>query len=127
MTDLKTTVEPIEPITVTVVGGTGDGGASPLTTGTVGTTPDHQPNIVVKVVTPLATLVIRFVNNFFIIFIPLVGAGMGSDLLPATDFENLVIKCAKLAVGAAAFAFIKDVATIFSGLERKFPLWTGSV
>lgn len=130
MTDpIKVETAPIEPVTVTVIGGTGDGGA-PLTTGTVGTTPDHQPNFVALVVTPLAAILIRFVNQFLTTLVGLVAAGMtpaGGKLLYTSDFVHLVMTCATLSIAGAGLGLLKDCLTIFSKLEKDHPLLTGSV
>lgn len=129
MTDpVKMSTEPIVPVAVTIIG-TGDGG-TPLTTGTVATTPDHQPNLIAVVVTPLRAIVVRFANQFFTTLVGLVGAGMtpaGGRLLHATDFYHLVMICASLSVAGAGFGLIKDLVTIFGRLENKYPLLTGSV
>ncbi len=85
----------IAPVVVTMVG-TGDGGGSPLTSGTQAKTPDHQPDLVVNVVTPALAIAVRFVNLF-------------------------------LTTIVATMGLLKDLVTIFSGLERKFPLASGSV
>jgi len=127
MADDKTVVEPIPPVPVTIIGtGTGNGG-SPLTTGTVGTTPDHQPNLVVNVVTPLMAIAIRFLHNYVLLMVTLVGAGMTTDKIPARDFAHLLMWSAELSVAGAAFGLLKDLVTVLGRLENKFPLLTGSV
>jgi len=103
---------------------------SPLTTGTVATTPDHHPNIVVNVVSPLVAIVVRFLNLFLTTLVGLVVAGMtpaGGKLLYTSDFVHLVALCASLALPGAAIGFGKDLITVFSRLEQKYPLLTGSV
>jgi hypothetical protein len=123
MTDVKT--EPLPPVPVTIIG-TGDGG-SPSLAGTIATTPGQQPNLLVVVVTPLAAITVRALNNFFTMLVALVGAAMTSNVIPASDFWHLVLKCATLSVAGAGLGALKDIVTIFSKLENKFPLLTGSV
>lgn len=118
-------LEPMQPVQVSIIG-TGDGGA-PLTTGTTASTPDHQPNLVVRVITPLTALIVRFVNTYLTTLVGLVAAGMTSNIIPATDFGHLVLACAKLSIAGAGLGALKDLLTIFSGLERKYPLATGSI
>jgi hypothetical protein len=123
------TTEPLPPVAVTVIGGTGDGGA-PLTSGTIATTPDHQPNLVTTVITPIAAIVVRFVNQFLTSLVGLVMAGMtpaGGRVLQADDFLHLVLTCAGLSVAGAGLGLLKDLVTIFGRLEGKYPLLTGSV
>jgi hypothetical protein len=113
-------------VVVTVIGGTGNGGA-PLTTGTKATTPDHQPNLVVRVINPLVALAVRFAYAYLTMLVGLVAAGQTSDIIPAKDFVDLVLACAKLSVAGAGFGLLKDCLTLFSQLEKKYPLATGSV
>ena len=120
-------VPQIPPVEVTVIGdGTGNGGA-PLQSGTVLATPDHQPNVIVTVVTPIAAIVIRFLNNYLTVLLGLVTAGMATNIIPARDFEHLVIKCATLSLASAGLGLIKDLVTVFGRLEQRYPLMTGSV
>ncbi len=126
MADDKTA--PIPPTEVTIIG-TGTGG-SPLTTGTLAATPNHQPNLVVRVITPMVAITVRFINLFLTTLVGLLVAGMtpaGSHLLYTSDFVHLVATCAGLAVPGAGLGFLKDCVTVFGKLEAKFPLATGSV
>ena len=120
--------EPTPPVTVAIIG-TGDGG-TPLTSGVTAVTPGHQPNLIVTLVTPLVAILVRFVNQFLTTLVGLVGAGMtpaGGRILHADDFVHLVLTCASLSIAGAGFALIKDCVTIFSKLEQKYPVGTGSV
>lgn len=128
MTNDKTSIESIAPITVTMVGsggGTGDG--APISNNQMLHTPDHQPNVIVKVVTPIVALLIRFGNAYVTALVGLVTVGLTTDALPAADFYHLVVRCAGLSLAGPAVAAAKDAITIFQGLEKKFPLLTGSV
>ncbi len=109
--DMKTA--PIEPVTVTVIGGTGEG--SPLTTGTIGTTPDHQPNLRVNVVPTLVAVVVRSLHLFFLT--------LSGSLVTEHSLRSSVI----VALGATGLGVVKDCVTVFGGLEKKFPLLSGSV
>jgi hypothetical protein len=123
----KTVPQTIEPVVVTMVGtGTGDGGA-PIPNGLSLTTPDHQPNIVVKVVAPLAAMAIRFANSYVTTLVGLVTVGLTSDVLPASDFGHLIARCAGLSLAGPGVALMKDIITILGNLEKKYPLLTGSV
>lgn len=113
------------PLKVTVISGTGDG--TPIQTGTVGQTPDHQPNLVAVVVTPIAAITIRFINAYLSSLVGLVtGAGI-TGVIQASDFVHLVAKCAGLALAGPAVGLIKDLITVLTGLEKRYPLATGNV
>jgi hypothetical protein len=119
----------MEPIAVPVISTKEvSGGPTPLATGTVATTPEpNQPNIRLVVITPMVAIFIRFANTYFTTLVGLVGAGLISDAIPATDFVHLVGRCAQLSVAGAGFGLLKDIVTVFGRLENKYPLMTGSV
>lgn len=122
----KVVTAAIEPVSVAIIGGTVPAG-SPLTTGTTATTPDHQPNLVVTVITPIMALLIRALNVYVTAVVGLLAAAMTSNAITAPDFAHLLLKCAGLAIGGTVVMLLKDIVTVTSGLERKFPLATGSV
>lgn len=124
MTDKLSPPEPMGPLQVTVIS-TGDG--KMIDSGTVGTTPKNQPNMIVRVINPLVAIGVRFVNAFLTILVGLIGAEMVTNVIPYTDFFGLVLACAKLAVSGAGVGLLKDLATVFGKLEHKYPLATGSV
>lgn len=129
----KTTNEmPLQPVSVTVIGtGSVSGGPAPMQSGTVATTPaEHQPNLLIKVITPLTALGVRFANAYFTTLVGIVTAGMtpyGSQIMPTHDFADLLTKSALLAISGPTVALLKDLVTIFGRLENKFPLLTGNV
>lgn len=129
MTDEKMTpATPIESVKVVMISGTGTGdGGAPIPSGQMAVTPDHQPNLVVQVVTPIVAIAIRFANAYLTALVGLVLAGMTTDALGTQDFSHLVVKCTSLSLAGPAVALAKDLITILSGLERKFPLATGSI
>jgi hypothetical protein len=125
---------PIAPVSVAVVGSlptmmTGTGTGSPLTTGTVGTTPDHQPNIVLNVITPVVAITVRAVTLFLTTFsaaLAVAGVG-GKDVLPVADMQHAINLAMWMGLSAAGVGTVKNLITIFSGLEGKYPLGTGSI
>lgn len=125
MTDQKSATFDLPPVAVTVIGTKSDAIPAP---GTVAVTPkETQPNLIVNVVTPLAAILIRFVNAYLTMLVGLVSAGMATNIIPAQDFGQLVLACAKLSVAGAGLGLLKDLVTVFGKLEQKFPLLTGSV
>lgn len=126
MSEEKTTVSrPVEPVTVSVVS-TGD--ASRLPSGAVGETEGaHQPNVVVQVIQPLTAIGVRFANTFLTAMLGIVTGGAATNIIPFTDFWDLVLKSCGLALSAASYGLLKDLVTIFGRLEQKNPLLTGNV
>ena len=121
----KSVTEVVQPVVVSVIGGTGDGG---LKQDTVATTPGSQPNLVVQVVTPIVAVAVRFINTYLVTLSGLIVAGgVLTKAIPAGDFIALVKVCGGLSLGVAGVGLIKDLATVFSGLEKRFPLASGSV
>lgn len=125
MPDEKTSVQPIAPLPITMIGTSGAG--SPMVDGQVVVTPDHQPNIVVRVVTPLVAIAIRFANAYLTALLGLVTVGLTTNAITAPDFLHLVVKCAGLSLAGPCVALAKDAITVLGGLEKRFPLLTGSV
>jgi hypothetical protein len=122
---IKLSTEPILPVNVTVIG-TGDGG-TPLRTGTTGVTPDHQPNLAVNVISPVVAIGVRFINTFLTTLLGILTGALATNVITASDFAHLIYKCAGLAVAGSVIGLIKDTVTIFSRLEQRFPLGSGSV
>ena len=49
---------------------------------------------------------------FFTVLAGLIGAGLGTNLIPATDFADLLVKSAQLSLVAAVAGLVKDLATV---------------
>ncbi len=130
MADDKTDVVAVPTVTVAVVG-TGDGGLTHPLHDTIAVTPDHLPNVSVKVIAPLVAIGVRF-GNIYLNSLSgfLVAATMtpqGAKLLGGREFSHTLYVCAGLAVAPAMVGFVKDLVTIFGKLEGKYPLLTGSI
>jgi hypothetical protein len=128
--DGKTTEpRPVEPIKVAMISGTGDG--SRLPSGTVATTEgEHQPNLVVRVVTPTVGIFVRAVHLMGKTVLGLLGGAMtpkGQDLLWTGDFWQLLTTCVVLSITVVAVGILTNVVTVFGDLENRFPLLTGKV
>jgi hypothetical protein len=119
--------EDLAPIKVTIIGAgpSGRGTALPET-GTILQTPGAmQPNVVVEVVKPVVAVIIRFIVAYLTSLVGLISAGMtpaGGKVLYTSDFYHLLLTCASLALAGPALGAIRDMVTIFSKLESKFPL-----
>ena len=121
----------IPAVEVTIIGagaGAGTSSGAPIPSGTMLATADHQPNVIVNVVTPLVAIGVRFGNSFCVSLAgSLAAGGLTEKLIPHVDFTTLVQGSVMLAACIAGVGLLKDLATVFSGLEKKFPLASGSV
>lgn len=122
-TDGKTTVSrPVTPAVVTMIG-TGDG--SKLPTGTIARTDgEHQPNVIINVVTPIAMILLRGTKAFMVSFVGVVGVGGPTGIIPAHSFWELAMKAASLSVGVGVLAGANALVEVLTKLDQKFPSWT---
>ena len=127
MTPQDTVHTPQAPMVVALVGGPRDADGPTLPSGTVLITPGRQPNLVVQAVTPLAAVLVRFLNAYLTMVVGLVTAGLTTHAIPAHDFLSLLTTCAGLSLAGPALGALKDVITILTNLEKKYPVWTGNV
>lgn len=119
---MKTTE--VSPIVVTVVGKGSEVGVS----GAIGVTPDNQANLITRVISPLMALAVRFGHRF-------IDALIGAEALKTLDTMadwNLIqggaFKAAlMIALATAVWGLIRDLGTVFTKLEGRFPLSTGNV
>ena len=129
--DKKMTESTEVPIVHTTVIGVGPSMPEHLPSGTVAVTPGAaQPNLVLRVVTPLLAVAVRFGFTFGGQVVGLLTAAMtpqGSKILYTGDFFELLLTCASLSLPWAVLDLIKNLVTIFKGLEGKYPLLTGNV
>ena len=112
----------IAPVAVSVIG------VSDSKTPTVVVTPDHEPNYIVTFISPIVAIFVRFGYEFCISLAGSMAAGgITTSVLPHTDFISLLKPAVFLAACIAGIGLLKNLATVFSGLEKKFPLASGSV
>ena len=122
MSDLKV------PMPVAVIATT-DNGAVPTDQRFVAHTPDEQPNLYVRVITPLLAIAIRAANLFFIAFTGALSvAGIDpTGTVKVADFKHAIIFAAWSGFVAAFIGTAKNLVTVFGNLEGKYPLSTGSI
>jgi len=109
-----------EQTTAVVMGGTGTGTGD----GQVIITPQGQPNIILKVVTPFMVLLIRAAKTYVQTLSGLMAtsiSGSASQILPAGDFFHTLTVCAGLSIGAAVMSILTNLPILFSELGEKFP------
>lgn len=124
-TEKTTESRPVNPVQVAIID-TGD--VRKLSSGTEAVTPgEHVPNIVTQVIPPIMAVAVRFANTFLTVLLGLITGSLATNVIPAHDFLDLVLKCAGLSVAGAGIGLVKDLVTIFGRLESKYPLATGSV
>jgi hypothetical protein len=116
----------MEPVRVTIVGGTGSGNSSTQTI----VTPAGQRNIIATFVPTALALLVGWVDTFLTVFLAVSGIGAVSSI---DAVKSLIPTHAALggavmeeaifyAFTAATFALLKDIAVIVSKLKQKFPL-----
>lgn len=122
-TDHKTTASrPAVAVVVTMVG-TGDG--SKMQTGTVAVTKgEHEPNVIVKVVTPVAMIFVRGLKAFMVSFVAILPVAGASGIIPFHGFVDLMIKAASLSFGVGVVAAGNALVEVLTKLDQKFPSWT---
>jgi len=118
MDDYKTVTTEVKSDAKTMIGGTGDGTIKQQ----LMETPQGQPDVVVSLVPTALAVLVRAVETFLTILVSLIGAGMTTSVIPATDFMDLVGKCASLSVAGAGFGMLKDLVVIAGRLRKRFPL-----
>lgn len=116
----------LDPVHVTIVGGTGSGNA---TTQTI-QTPAGQRNIIATFVPTAVALLVGWIDTFLTVFLAISGIGAVSSIdavkalvpshqaLGGAVFEEAIF----YAFTAATFALLKDLGVIVSKLKQKFPL-----
>ena len=127
LTATKTLPQAIPPVTVTVIGDAVPSGA-PIPSGSVLTTPDHQPNVIYTVISPIVAILVRFGNTFCVSLAgALAAGGLSTSVIPHAHFIEVLKPSIILAAYIAGVGLLKDAATVFSGMEKRFPLASGSV
>ncbi len=123
MTDDKPLTTLTPPVTLNVIG-TSDG----LVDGTTAKTPADQPNVLIKITSPIIALAIRFGNEYCVSLAgALMAGGLTVKIMPHTDSLQLLSLSAFLALCTAGIGLLKNSATMLGGLEKKFPLGSGSI
>ncbi len=107
------------PVQIMAIGtGTGTGGPKEQLV----ETPEGQPDVLVRYITPLVAILVSAAYTFLTVLVPTVSAGMTTNLIPATDFMDLLGKCASLSVAGAGLDILKNLITLFTTLKQKFPI-----
>lgn len=116
----------IEPLPVTVIGvRTADSGA-PIADGQIVQTPDHQPNLVVKVVRPVVAIAIRAAFIFVKTLLGGLGLTTGAQVTGAIPWATWHLALV-FALTAAGVEVLWSLVTVLGDLEKRHPLLTGSV
>lgn len=87
-------------------------------------TPRGQADVLVRVISPVAAIVIRAAKTYvqsLTGFLAASGLGMAPSVLPAGDFWHLLAKCAGLALAPAFMSTLYNVSTLLTALGDKYP------
>ncbi len=122
MSEQKTEEVPLAPIQALVIGtgadmATGDGTIAGDDKKQVIVTPHGLPDIVVTVISPLLAIIARAGNVFFQTLVGLIVIGP-TGLIPVNTWRVSVL----IAATAGVVCVLQSLVTIFSNLEKKFPL-----
>lgn len=116
---------PTEPIHVTIVGGTGDGGMSQQEL----KTPFGQPNVIATFIPTATALAVRFLDTFLTVLLSISGVGALTSidaikaLVPThSAFGGVFEEAAFYAFVAASFGLLKDIGVIVAKLKARYPL-----
>ena len=88
-------------------------------------TPPGQPDIVVKVITPIVAIIIRAAKAYLQTLLGLLSAsafGMASTVLPAGDFLHTLKICAGLSVASGVMSLLTNVSVLLTALGDRFPI-----
>jgi len=111
--------EPMAPMQATVISsGTGDGSIVKQ----VIETPAGQPNIIIRVISPLFALSIRFAETFLTAFMGGTGLDTITTWAQIVDLKVSVETIFYLALATAALGLGKDLIVILGRLKQKYPL-----
>lgn len=91
------------------------------------TTAGQYPNVVFHVIGPARAIFIRFIRLWLGSFTTTIPTGATGLVDLGPTFPAIVKAAAVIATIAALLGLAKDLFTIFSGLESKYPLSTGGV
>jgi hypothetical protein len=116
----------IEPVHVTVVGGTGAGDSMKQEI----VTPAGQPNVIATFIPTATALLVRWIDTFLTTFLAISGVGAAisidaiRNLVPShTALGGAVMEEAVFyAFVTATFSLLKDLTVIVGRLKAKFPL-----
>lgn len=84
-------------------------------------TPRGQPDIIVRVVTPVAAILIRAAKAYMQTLTGLLAAGLTTTALPAKDFVHLVYLCAGLSIASGAMSLLTNTTLLLTALGDKYP------
>lgn len=133
MPDEKTTESrSVDPVVVTVIT-TGDASRLPSTT-EAKTEGAHMPDFIVQAFSPTRALAVRFGYMYFFTLNGFLAPKMlpaSSDpviaAIQAADFFHLFQTGCLIALVPAVGSLLKDIGVVFTRLQQKYPLLTGSV
>lgn len=118
---VKSSTSDLVPVHALVIGsGTGDGGS--VKNNAVGETPENQPNIVIRTITPLMVTTIRAGKIYVQTLLGLITAGaVKPELLGVHDFTAVLYSAAYLSVASAGMSVLTSALELLTELNQKYP------
>lgn len=87
-------------------------------------TPFGRPDVLVKVVTPIAAILVRAAKTYMQTLLGLLsaaGLGMASSTLPPGDFLHTLKICAGLSIGSGVMSLLTNITLLLTALGDRFP------
>jgi hypothetical protein len=84
-------------------------------------TPAGRANLLIKVISPIAIILVRAAKAFLDTMLGVMTAGPVTGLIPASDFGHLLIVSASFSVSAAGFSIIRSLIELFSKFDQSHP------
>src|SRR6185295_97993 len=101
-------------------------GPMPLPKVTIAETPGLFPDVIIKTITPLASILIRASRAYVTTLISLMGAsmtGLGGDALVYHNFFHNLRDYAAVALAAFVWSAIQNSGELLAKLDQKFPMF----
>lgn len=118
--DQSTDPNVTKPLVVTVASLAGTGTGSGLIE-----TPHGQQNVYLKVVSPLAVIGVRALRVYLQTMLGVVMAGPATGLIPARDFNHLLLIAASVSFGAAVICILQNAVELLAKFDQSHPTLAG--
>jgi hypothetical protein len=87
-------------------------------------TAEGQPNIKVQVLQPLTIIAVRAMRVFLQTLLGVLTAGPVTGLIPAKDFNHLLVTGASVAVGATVICILQNAVELLGRYDQSHPTLT---
>ncbi len=96
-----------------------------IPSGLVGITPNTHKNVLIQVINPLTTMLVRALKVFIQSIVFLMPAVSVTNLLPASDFGHRLFVASSLSIGIAGMSILNSFLEILTDWDKKHPTLVG--